>query len=261
MTRSVLPYFDKFTANPKDYKVITVKVNKIESPDDENLEKILDNVINYIKSNGVSIVAMSSGHHSNGRNAIPHVHVHMICDSFIIGKKCFTQNISRHREKYYQNNNLNLGELENVSMKFSDLSPDKPAWQILSYPLKEGKCLLQKFMEIDAVPMDEQMLEFLLNIGVDIYNKATGMHERNEACEERKRKTLLEMFRVSSEYHEKAPFGSLVEFLDWAEYVFIESRSIDEQILFDSFQKNIMPIARKLKLVKYRDLILRKYNL
>lgn len=260
MTRSILPYFDKFTANPKDYKVITVKVNKIESSDDENLGRILGNVINYIKSNGVSILAMSCGHHANGRNAIPHVHLHMICDSFIIGKKCFTQNISRHREKYYQNNNLNLEDLENVSMKFSELSPDKPSWQILSYPLKEGNPITY-FMEIEKVPIDEQMLEFLRNIGVDIYNKATGMHERNEACEERKRKTLLEMFRVSSEYHEKAPFGSLVEFLDWAEYVFIESRPIDEQILFDSFQKNIMPIARKLKLVKYRDLILKKYNL
>jgi len=136
-----------------------------------------------------------TGLHENGRNKIPHIHIHYITSKPITA----LNNSSQHRDRWAKKHGCDKNEVFR-DVSFSKCKPidlKTPKYQFLSYALKEGK--VNEYMDdiyyAGNRPMKPDLKEFLRQTGLAIYNVEQAQHFRDEKREERQQnefKQLLE---------------------------------------------------------------------
>lgn len=111
-----------------------------------------------------------TGLHENGRNKIPHIHIHYITTKPITA----LNNSSQHRERWAKKHGCDKNEVFR-DVSFSKCKPidlKTPKYQFLSYALKEGK--VNEYMDdlyySGNRPMKPNLKEFLRQTGLAIYN-------------------------------------------------------------------------------------------
>lgn len=144
---------------PDDATCISVKINIPDfDPSDNNfVPPSFGDIVQYLKDSSVDILACSSGIHLEGRNEIPHVHYHFICNHYNE-----PSNPSQHRKRWLAKECNSLCNLDNVTFKYQRLEPKKPKYQFLAYPLKEGRVLPKRYYLYDGGFMNKEMRDLLL---------------------------------------------------------------------------------------------------
>lgn len=241
---------------PSDALSVAVKINVSEdygeyTEEDINFKVQLDygHILRYFDHCGFKILASSGGWHLNGKSGVPHIHYHFFVENY--AGPALT-NPSQHRNRYFNSNGIQLsGDLK---VKFKTILKQMPAWQFLSYPLKEGiffpfaynKDSCYKF---DGKRMSDGMLSFLLEIGNSIYRQALALRERQNKCSERKQLALNQLFEICRENN----FSSYKQMREWLEENYLDNLPIDELPELRNYNTNCQKVGKILKLFRYCD--------
>lgn len=143
---------------PDDATCISVKVNVPDyDPSDSNwAPPALSSIKAYLEDCGLTILALSSGLHINGRREIPHIHYH-----FITTHTNGPSNPSQHRKRWLAKEDNSIHSFDDAQFKYQPLESNKPKYQFLAYPLKEGRRLIKRCYIYDGKQMDKEMIDFL----------------------------------------------------------------------------------------------------
>jgi hypothetical protein len=204
----------------------------------------------YLTDNNILIKYASYGQHLQGQNKIPHVHYNLITEPFNF--KSMTQNSSQHRKRWYDKQTEIEPDFLKLSFKFhAQLDDTKPKYSTLSYPLKEGLHIYTTRRKM-YTNVSQEMFNFLLNVGTDIYNKEVGLHQRQDKCEIRKQCALSDLATLCNQ--NKSNFGSFREMQLWLDINYIDKLDLLEYPDPKNYKTNLQKIAIKLKFLKYSDL-------
>lgn len=245
--KSIPVLFEELISN--DDTVITIKFN-IPALPEEALAKLvmefpLRDIFDYLEFCKVKIKFSSFGLHLNGENKVPHVHLHLITENYTPDK-----NPSQHRSRWF----ARLGgrtTFNQLSFKYSKIDPSKAKYSTLSYPLKEGKGLLEEFPDCYK-NISAEMYKFLLDVGTSIYNKELGLHLRQDKCEERKKNSLLELNNLLVK--NKSNFYDYKSMMTWLDDNYISSLTLTELPDPKHYKTNCQKIAVKFGYIKYSNL-------
>ena len=250
------PYYEYFQDKIlDDDQVVQFKINEIDPSGNDT--HLLGNIVEYVRRGlNADIKFCSAGVHLEGKNKIPHYHLHIITDRSV--KK--PQNPSDHRKRFIAKMHK-LGDEEysmgDVSMKWASVDTQAPKYNILAYPLKEGREVrneegkLKRQYYIDMYkPMTNEMLKFLKDIGKAIYEHNKALHFRNDLCEERKKHKLMELYDLVKHQH----FDNYKDMLIWLEDNYIGKLELDKLPDFRNYKSNCEKVAVKLGILKYYNL-------
>lgn len=235
---------------PDDATCIAVKINLVDyDPSDNNenwLPPQLNSVRRYLKDCGVEIIGSTAGIHTEGRRQIPHIHYHFICNHYNE-----PSNASQHRRRWLGKNGNEEENLTDISIKYSSLERNKPKYQFLSYPLKEGKRLRQShYYTLNGIRMTNEMFNFLLSVGRTIYDTQVALRIRQDKCVERKQLALQELYEICQNQN----FSSFRNMMEWLDDNYIVSLDLSEYPDPKNYKVNCQKIAIKLGLLKYSSL-------
>lgn len=235
---------------PDDATVINVKINKIDM-DDIYVGSV--DIRNYITDLGVEILFSTAGIHLNGENKVPHIHWNFITTS--IPK--IPSNLSQHRIRW--SNKKDEVDFTNVSFQIKKkIDLGKPKYQVLTYPLKEGRPLPSQFNNhkinvYDKNKMTKQQFNYLLEVGQSIYQQELATNLRRDKCEERKKQSLNDLYTICNE--NRAYFSTLKEMARFLDEKYISTLDIQDYPDPKNYKTNLQKIAVKLDILKYSDLI------
>lgn len=240
-------------AIPDDSMVINVKLN-FEITDDDSLDTIhtempLYDIKQYIQDLGCKILFSSAGYHLNGERKQPHLHYNFITTQFKV-----PSNPSQHRQRWF-NKTEALPDFLKCSFKFH-MSIDKknPKYSVLSYPLKEGLIVKDNRNFIfDTKPMTKTQKEFLILVGKAIYEKELGLKLRQDKCEERKKVTLNDLYKLC--FDNKNEFVDFRQMVIWLDTNYISKLTIEEYPDPKNYKVNCQKIAVHLGKLKYSDIL------
>lgn len=196
---------------------------------------------NYFLEHSDEVIAMTAGMHCNGTNSIPHFHLHVITRNMIDEKS----NPSQFRNRYFAKNNVKFST-GTLSIKVQQIQHDAPKWQFLAYPLKEANPINNVNMYLwRGCRMREEMKEFLLQAGNQIYTQQLAMHQRRDASNERKQNALLELYEIASKVkHEN--FEAMIYYL---QKNYIENCELQELPDQRNYKSNVNKVGQMLKLI------------
>lgn len=238
-----------------DLMVINVKYNfEIE---DEDVDYSIRNncpiydIRKYIQDLGCEILFSTIGYHLNGEHKQPHLHYHLITTEF---KE--PSNPSQHRKRWMNKNEDVNSDFLKASFKFQRLEKKKPKYSVLSYPLKEGTPVLHHsklYFIYNKVPMTKEQIQFLVDTGKAIYDKEIGLKLRQDKCQERKKQSLTDLFKLCQENSNQ--FSNYVEMLRWLDVNFISTLTLEDYPDPRNYKTNCQKIAVYLGKLKYSDIL------
>lgn len=242
---SMVDLFENFI--PEDATCISVKINipDYDASDSNFIPPCFPSILRYLKDSGVELLAYSSGIHTEGRKQIPHIHYHFIANHYNE-----PSNASQHRKRWLGKKGNETDTFEDATFKYQRLEGNKPRFQFLSYPLKEGQTLSSKHYMFDNKPMTKEMKIFLLYIGKTLYAQQTALRLRQDKCQERKQLALKELYEICSQQS----FSSFKEMMIWLDVNYIDTLELDDMPDPKNYKTNCQKIAVKLKLLKYSDI-------
>lgn len=237
--------FEQFI--PDDATCISVKINvpDYDASDSNFVPPVIGSVLSYLKDCGVEVLALSSGLHLNGRKEIPHIHYHIIANHYNE-----PTNASQHRKRWLAKPQNAMENFEDATFKYQRLEPNKPKFQFLAYPLKEGRMLLSRCYIYDGKKMTTEMKNFLLSVGKTIYDTQSALRLRQDKCQERKQLALRELFEICS----SRSFSNFKEMMTWLDFNYIDTLELEDMPDPKNYKTNCQKIAVKLKLLKYSDI-------
>lgn len=232
---------------PDDATCISVKINipDYDASDNNWVAPAFADINKYLKDSGVDILAISSGIHVNGRNQIPHVHYH-----FITAHINPPANPSGHRTRWLAKKGNEEANFQGASFKYTRLEPNKPKYQFLSYPLKEGIMLQKRYYQFDGEFMKPEMKKLLLDVGKEIYEQACALILRQMKCQERKQLALRELYDLVH----KIQFSSFKQMMAWLDDNYISTLDLEEMPDPKNYKVNCQKIAVKMGILKYSDI-------
>lgn len=232
---------------PDDATCISVKINIPDyDPSDCNFTAPhWTDIKNYLMDSGVEILCASSGIHINGKKQIPHVHYHIIANHYNE-----PSNPSQHRKRWLAKTDNKTCSFGDSSFKYQPLEQNKPKYQFLSYPLKEGIILPLRHYIYDGKPMLKEMRNFLLEVGKSIYEKNVALHLRQEKCQERKQLAFKELYELVGE----RTFSNFNELCDWFDENYLFKLEYDDIPDPKNYKTNIKKIGIKKRLIRTRDI-------
>jgi len=237
---------EKFQADiPDECSVVCVKINDVEIDNDGKPDFIWVDIKLYVEELS-TVLFSSAGLHINGKAGKPHIHYVFICKKFKP-----PSNPSQHRKRYAEKNEASF---ENVSFQFKDLDKSKPKYHCLSYPLKEGRHVtpVNKMYTYNGSPMPHDSIKFLKEIGKSIYDVELGNNLKKDKCEERKKQSLMDLFKICQE--NRSRFSTLKSMMVCLDDVYIATLELEELPDPKNYKTNCQKIAVKLGILKYSDL-------
>ena len=240
-------------AIPDDAMVINVKLNfdiTEDSPLEEKWRELpAFDVQKYIEDLGCKILFSSAGYHLNGERKQPHLHYNFITTSFKI-----PSNPSQHRNRWFNKTDLGNPDFLKCSFKFHQhIDTKTPKYSVLSYPLKEGLYVKDKFYVFDMKPMTKEKKTFLIETGKAIYEKELGLKLRQDKCEERKKIALNDLYKLCSDHKEE--FSNFKQMICWLDNNYIDKLTIDDYPDPKNYKTNCQKIAVSLGKLKYSDIL------
>lgn len=213
-----------------------------ESPDDFPYDACID----YVRSLGVCIHATSGGVHYKGLRGIPHVH-------YVVVSGCFpvTANPSSRKARFAKR----IGDAD-VKRRFSETTQKlthqyvwegRLRWQPLAYPLKEGNRLSAEMYH----GLSDEYINFLESVGTTIYNTQTALRARQDACEERKKNALTDLWSVVK----GRQFRNIREMAQFLDVQYIEKLELTDLPDPRHYDANVKKCATKLGIFKYSELV------
>lgn len=236
---------------PPDAVCLSVKVNLAEDEYDEKnfTPPYFASILAYLKDSGVAVLASTAGVHKEGRNQIPHIHYHFICERFSP-----PSNPSQHRKRWLSKKDNDSSDLGEASFKYQKLDTRYPKYQFLSYPLKEG-LMVPKFyypylMTFDGKKMSNEMIDFLKKVGQTIYQTQAAIRLRQEKSQQRKQLALQDLYEICKDH----TFPSFKAMLIWLDENYIDGLDLDEYPDPKNYKVNCQKVAVRLGLLKYSEL-------
>jgi len=232
---------------PDDATCISVKLNIPDyDPSDNNWRPpVWSDTVAYLKDCGVEILAASSGIHLEGKKQIPHIHYH-----FIVSHYNEPSNPSQHRKRWLSKAGHESYSFEDAQFKYQRLEQNKPRYQFLSYPLKEGNKLLSRYYLYDGSKMSKEMRDFLLSVGSTIYQQQCALRLRQEKCQERKQLAFNELCELVGD----KSFSTFNELCDWFDENYLYKLEYEDIPDPKNYKTNIKKIGIKKRLIKTRDI-------
>lgn len=232
---------------PDDATCISVKLNipDYDLSDNNYVVPYWTDIKNYLKDSGVEILCASSGIHINGKKQIPHVHYHIIANHYNE-----PSNPSQHRKRWLAKADNKTCSFGDASFKYQTLEQNKPKYQFLSYPLKEGIVLQSRYYIYDGKNMTKEMKDFLMSVGKSIYEKNVALHLRQEKCQERKQLAFKELCDLVGD----RSFSSFTDMCDWFDENYLFKLDYDELPDPKNYKTNIKKIGIKKRLIRTRDI-------
>lgn len=230
-----------------EYKCISVKINYAKDEyDPENKEEPPDEfhcVKSYFIDCKLDIVYSSMGLHLNGENKQPHVHYHLIVKELPSGT--FQSNNSQHRKRWLAKEDNQQASFENVSIRFP--KQQDPVWQVLAYPFKEGHIIPKGNKNI------KKYTEFLTEYAKNLYQVSLGNRARTEACDERKKVSLLSLAKLCED--NKSEFADYRQMVIWLDTNYIDTLPLEEKPDPRNYKTNCQKICVHLGKLKYSDIV------
>lgn len=245
MSESLCELLEQFI--PDDATCISVKINVPDyDPSDNNfVPPAFASVKQYLIDSGVEILACSSGLHVKGRKEVPHLHYHFITKHYN-----GVANPSGHRQRWLKKKGNEEHDFAGASFSYKSLESDKPKYQFLSYPLKEGHKLRSSYYLFDGSKMNTDMVSFLLDVGNTIYQTQLALRLRQEKCQERKQLAFSELVQLVGD----RTFSSFRDLCDWFDDNYLYNLDYDDIPDPKNYKTNIRKIAIKKRLLKTFDI-------
>lgn len=234
---------------PDDATCISVKINipDYDASDNNFVPPAFGSINRYLKDCGVEILAVSSGIHLEGRREIPHLHYHYITKHYNE-----PSNPSQHRKRWLAKQGNETESFDEATFKYQRLESNKPKYQFLAYPLKEGRMLKSKYYIYNNEVMCSEMKNYLLSIGQAIYATQMGLKLRQEKSQERKQLALRELHDLCQA--NLSHFNTFREMLIWLDEKYISTLELEELPDPKNYKTNCQKVAVKLKLLKYSEI-------
>lgn len=232
------------------FRIIEVKINYTKQECEEGFElkppEAIYSVLAYFQDLKLDIVFATAGIHVNGKSQKPHLHWHLIVRDLPSGT--FQTENSKHRHRWLAKEGNECYSFEGVTFRFPKKKED-PVWQVLAYPYKEGLICDHKPLQI----ISKEFQNFLIDYGQQLYQVSLGLRARQDACELRKQKALLDLGKLCED--NKDEFSTYREMVIWLEENYISKLSLEEKPDIRNYQKNCQKIANYLGKLKYCDII------
>lgn len=245
MSESICEILENFI--PEDATCISVKINipDYDASDNNFVPPAFGTVKQYLEDSGVEILACSSGIHFQGRKEIPHIHYHFITTHYN-----GVSNPSQHRKRWLAKADNHNHDFQDAQFKYQALEANKPKYQFLAYPLKEGNKLSSKYYLYDGSKMTSEMVSFLLSVGNTIYQTQCALRLRQEKCQERKQLAYNELVELVGD----KSFSSFRELCDWFDDNYLYKLDYDDIPDPKNYKTNIRKIGIKKRLIKTFDI-------
>ena len=202
----------------------------------------------FIEKYDVNIKASSVGIHYNGKRHIRHIHFNVITDTY---KK--TTNPTSDRKTFTKKHGEFFPSIYadwKIETKFQSIKENRSKYAPLTYPLKEGH-VIQQCMTWKGEKMEQGMIDFLQNVGNNIYTEAQALRERKELAEERKKQRLLSLGTFcelhADEFHD---LQSMRRYLDDN---FIKHLKLEDRPCPINFLRECKQVASVLGIWRYSD--------
>lgn len=232
----------------ESYTCISMKIN-IKGPDDipDQISIATSFIYDYLTHMSKRFHYMTSGIHLLGKSQKPHIHLHWIVDKV---KKFDAMWRKRWLTKERENSGIDDATLEGCSFKFQEMDGSKPRYSFLSYPLKEGHRLEERFYRAKGyVIMDPRMVDFLEGVGRRIFDEERALELRQEKSEERKKVALTEIYVLVKDKN----FRNFTEMKIWLEDNYLAKLDYDNKPRLSNYRDNLYMIGNSLGLFKYCD--------
>lgn len=217
-------------------------------PEGESPEEFpYDACIDYVRSLGASIHVASGGVHYKGLRGKPHVH-------YVVVSSCFAavSNPSARKARFakrIEDADARRRFCETTQKVSSNhkWARDRTKWQPLAYPLKEGNRLPAEMYH----GLDEQYINFLVSVGTTIYDTQVALHARQEACEERKKNALNELWDIVKDRQ----FRSTREMAQFLDEKYIAKLELTDYPDPKNYATNVKKCAVKLGILRYSEML------
>lgn len=240
-------------ADRRLYKALSAKIIIDEEPLAEEGEFVgntvyempdtLQRYLEFLHSTH-EVHAVTLGYHENGKNLIPHIHVH----SIVAESPLCHKDRSKLRSKYARQNEVEFRE--KISERCVELSDNNLVFNFLAYPMKEGKMFDQCAYLLDKKMMDQELLMSLLCIARSIYNGACADQANREKSDERRRVNFEQMWEVAKGLGERENL-TLPFFNAYMHEAYFKSLSRDNLPTPRNGNDNLWKCAFLLGLVRY----------
>lgn len=229
-----------------EYRCISVKINYAEDEYDANNIMPPDELASvkaYFYHCKLDVVYSTCGIHLQGDNKKPHVHYHLIVKNLPTGT--FQSSNSQHRKRWLAKEDNEVFSFENVSIRFP--KKENPVWQHLAYPFKEGLPIVRYNYNI------KKYFEFLMEYAKNLYEVSLGNRARQDACNERKKVSLLSLAQLCQE--NKNEFNNFKEMMIWLDTSYIATLDLEDYPDPRNYKTNCQKICVQLGKLKYSDII------
>lgn len=232
---------------PDDATCISVKVNvpDYDSSDVNFVPPGFSSTLAYLKDSGVEILAFTCGLHLEGENKVPHLHYHFVCNHYT-----GDSNPSQHRKRWLRKKGNHLEDFSDASFMYRPIEPNKPKFQFLSYPMKEGHLLRSKYYMFDGKLMTNDLRNFLLSIGKTIYDTQVALRMRQAKTQQRKQLAYSELVQLVGDRN----FASFMELCDWFDENYLYKLDYDDIPDPKNYKNNIRRIGIKKRLIRTFDI-------
>lgn len=225
---------------PDDAMTLSVLHKPIEEGLDSPL--YLAKVLNYLKAKEYEVIAYTTGLHTNH-----HIHHHHY--NFILSRCKKPSNPSQHFNRWLDKNK---DFADDLSFKWKKILPDRPKYDFLAYPLKEGQILTRLKGDppsnyFNGQPMSLGMLTFLKEYAHSLYLVTLAHNKRQDLLAQRKQLKLNELYEVVKERN----FTSYFDMLDWLEDNYLDNLELEELPDLNNYNSNCRKVAKKLRLIKF----------
>jgi len=208
----------------------------------------------YVESLG-TILFSTAGLHKNGERKVPHIHYAFVLTDY----KEFKSDPGKHRAAWCKKNKMrNEFPVGNLFVsKYVPLEKDKPKFQVLSYPLKEG-CGFEGCPVNTAFgePMKKEYYEFFKDVGRTIYDKELAARERRDKSDERQKNSLKAMAdyaKTGLKDGKLDKFHNISQLRDYVEG-YLDTLEMEKLPTYANYMKDIHAIGKSLKVFKYSQL-------
>lgn len=242
----------------EDAMAICVKCNLPE--DEEEWDEYISirwlTILEYLAHYAYTIYASSGGIHMKGKAETPHFHLHFVLSKTGV-KTPRPSNPSKHRgdwlKRVLKPGNIIDYTFEDCKFEYSDsLDKKKAEYNVLSYPLKEGRLLDRSYYRYNGEPMQQEMLDALLQYSKAVYEGEEAVQARRLKSQENSMCRKNDILKCAKEHRDL--FSTYREMLLVLDARYINKLPFNDKPRPQEYKINCQIVAVELGLLSYSEL-------
>lgn len=240
-----------------DAMAICVKCNLPE--DEEEWEHYISmrwlTIMEYLAHYNYKVYASSGGIHVKGKAETPHFHLHYVLSKTGV-KTPHPSNPSKHRGDWLKRmikDQVIDYTFEDCKFEYYDeLDKKKAEYNVISYPLKEGRLLDRTYYRYEGQPMQQEMLDALKQYAIAVYEGEEAKEARRLKSQENSLCRKNDILKCAKEHREL--FSNYREMLMTLDVKYINKLPFNEKPRPQEYKVNCQIVAVELGLLAYSEL-------